>query len=957
MPVRSTFFLFICITFISFTNQLYAQDTKGLKSQANIHINAGRFGEAIDLLNKVISAEPREAEGYHLRGICFENRSQYFSSVIDLRRANKLNPENNTIKKDLARVTETWFAQLRRKIKGHQREIAIDPAVPVNYLEIGKSHRYLEEWDLAEIWYDKYLERDENASPDEIIRYSEILAKNKHIKKGETILKEWSDKYPDDWRLLSKYGYFTMWMGKRRNAETAFNRALEIKPFFKEAMDGLELAQRKPYVTQLDNDDVDKEYPIDRYYRLVKRNPARNDYRYKLIDELMKANRLTEAYQQILVLRKTEEGEERFEKKYEQIVSLRGGSNQKNLDRALSELEKDSSNANAVKEIAHFYELMENYNDALDLLQNFIEKYPDKRDNEILYQYARLSAWNKDYDSANESIDLLLEENPDNLKYKLFKAQLLTWNKENLETAEKYLQQVLENQPHNLEAIIAMSSLSLANDDITMAKGYADKAKAIDPENTSVTQLYSNIDFYYEVLKERKIYAELERARILFLDGNCEEAIEVYRGYIENSEPNEIVQKEFADAHFCAKKYDEALLIYDDILTSNYNPEIATQRAKVLYTMGDSVRAVQAFSEIVKENPEDFQANLYLGDALIKLGKTDSATAVYDSLLTWELDSTEISLIEQRKKWIPASGLSGIFESFPYYAGLQPTVGFYSDNLNFKFIYAGSRLELGFSKLLTFGVSFLKYYVKGSSKLSTIQKDVNTEFTSFKGSIFLRFSDKLTAGTSFGQITPRGLEYKNELDLFVNYDLSKKFNAGFSYSSSDAAILLYSPYLITTRLDADIYKFESFYETKGGIKFSGQYQYLSVSDKNKGEDLKLRVGKRFLYDLVAGYEYNYANWKYNSEFYYTPTGGFESHSAWADWEVEKEDDYKIFIGGRLGYIPSADEDSIIREIYGEGKYYLINKLSLVARMTLGSTYRFDTSYNYVSGSISAYWSF
>ncbi|MDZ7763108.1 MAG: hypothetical protein U5K00_01590 [Melioribacteraceae bacterium] len=43
--------------------------------------------------------------------------------------------------------------------------------------------------------------RDDDASPDEIIRYTEILSHTGSIRKGEIILEEFVSRYPEDWRL------------------------------------------------------------------------------------------------------------------------------------------------------------------------------------------------------------------------------------------------------------------------------------------------------------------------------------------------------------------------------------------------------------------------------------------------------------------------------------------------------------------------------------------------------------------------------------------------------------------------------------------------------------------------------------------------------------------------------------------------------------------------------------
>ena len=91
-------------------------------------------------------------------------------------------PENSDIKNNLTNATEQWYKLIYNEIEGYKREIAINPSKPENYLQIGKLYKNLGEWAEAELWYDKYLSM-EQASPDEIIRYTEILAKNNRVSK------------------------------------------------------------------------------------------------------------------------------------------------------------------------------------------------------------------------------------------------------------------------------------------------------------------------------------------------------------------------------------------------------------------------------------------------------------------------------------------------------------------------------------------------------------------------------------------------------------------------------------------------------------------------------------------------------------------------------------------------------------------------------------------------------
>ncbi|MDR3610653.1 MAG: tetratricopeptide repeat protein, partial [Ignavibacteriaceae bacterium] len=168
-----------------FSSRIFAQPhIDALKKDAIKEMSAGKYGEAIDLLNRYVSARPQEAEGYNLRGLCYQKRGDYEMAVYDFRSARKLAPNNSEINNNLSATTGAWNKILFNNIEGYKREIALYPKKPVNYLNVGKCYKNLGQWLIAEEWYDKYLAMEE-ASPDEIIRYTEILAKNNHIQKGE----------------------------------------------------------------------------------------------------------------------------------------------------------------------------------------------------------------------------------------------------------------------------------------------------------------------------------------------------------------------------------------------------------------------------------------------------------------------------------------------------------------------------------------------------------------------------------------------------------------------------------------------------------------------------------------------------------------------------------------------------------------------------------------------------
>lgn len=945
-------FLLLIIMFLSIVS--FAQKRENdYKNLALAHMKSGRYGEAIDLLNKYITANPRKADGYNTRGLCFEKRSQYEYAVLDFRRASKLEPNNQEVQRNLNRIIKIWYPILEKKIVGYKREIAIDANKASNYLNIGICYRWLEKWTDAETWYDEYLKRDANASPDEIIRYTEILTQTGHLAKGEKILKEYVDRYPEDWRLWSRYGYFLLWLGKSKPAEKAFENALSFKPFFKEAQDGLDLARKEGYVTKEDPKSFEQqEYAIDKYSRALKQKPDDLDTRFKLIDELIKAKRIEEAYQHLLYINLNFPDDPRFQEKYDYVMNYRDKNYHEQIDKLNGKLEKNPKDKSSVNEISKYYEYLQDYDSAISVLEGYFTANPDDNDPELKYRYAKILVWSQNFDDAITVMDEVLTVQPDNLDYQLFDAQLCVWTGREIEKAEGYLNNVLAKEPENFEALVSMGSIKLAQKDFDGAQSYADKAETLAPANPDVARLKDDIQLHKERAEQERLYLILEDGRKQVMDGNCVDALPFYQQYLDAAGPNDQVRKEMGDVYFCAKQHSEALAIYSDLLTNNgYDYDIAMQKAKVQFAMGDSINALQSFKDVVKEEPEDFEANLYLGDAYAKVGAFDSARTVYDSLRVRDLDSTQIALLDMRKSWVASSSFGGLLTSFPTAIGFAPSAAFYHDNLGFKLYKYGGRLEFATASIVSLGVSFFQNQVRSDTDTRT--------FNVFKGHAFVKLSERINIGGSYGIVNSVGLASKHETDAFINYDIKDRLSLQGTYLKTDAALLLYSSNLVNVRYDADHYRINAKYTHPNKIVVSGYFQYIKVYQNdpdygnNEGNDIQIRLGKEFDKDFYAGYEYFFSNYRYTTSVYYSPNN-FSSHALWGDYLLDKDKEYTLNIGGRLGYVPESD--FVIMEGYASGEYKPTEKLILQAKLTLGSSSRDDSSYKYVSGFISAYWS-
>jgi tetratricopeptide (TPR) repeat protein len=947
--MRRVFFL-IVITI--FPIEIFSQNTaEAFKTQGMYQMQVGRYGEAIELLNRYIAAFPQRYDGYHLRGLCHEKREQYEQSVYDLKTALKLSPSNGKVQQDLDRVIKTWHAILYNKIEGHKREIAIDPSKPVNYLEIGKCYNWLGQFALAEQWYDEYLKREE-ASADEVIRYTLILQKTGHIEKGEKILKRYVEKYPNDHRLWSRYGYFTLWLGKTKIAIEAFQRALVLRPFFKEAEDGLRIALGKGYVYTINDTSYrpekqqprSTEYPIDRYYRILRTNPGDDETRFTLINDLMAVNRLEEAYQQLQILQLKYQGQKKFDDLWQILTAHRDSVYTAGINKAKDDILANPLNKDAVKLYAEYCANLERFDEALLAYENYFNLSPDEADNEMRFRYAQLSAWNKSFQVANEQIDILISKEPGNIKYQLLASQIYSWQGINFEKAKEYLNNVLNSEPNNFEALIAMGSVELHYQNFEIAQGYVDKANTILPNDPAVTTLQSRLEFEKLRAEEERLFLVLEDGRKLAMEADYINALSKYNEYLSKAEPNRTIQREYADVKAASGDYSAAIDIYNQLLSTDYDFETDLQRAKVYYWMGDSVSALSEFQRIAEANPEVFEIQLYLGDSYTKMHKYNEAKKIYDALLDKTSDTSQIAMIETRMNWLPVTGLNAFLSTFPAYLTLYPDVYYFEDNTNYVYNNQSLRAEIGAFSFLTFGFSAGRGAYKNNS--------LTQYFSQIKGGLYIRIRNLLIIGAHFGRKYYRDNTSRNITDGFIRTEKDSVYLLQANYNYTDAAEVLYSAALVGKKFSVNSYQLYGWYKTKSGLKLSGNYNYMKVSDGNKGEVIEGRLGKYWEPDFIAGYEYSTTRFARKSTLYYSPAK-FESHSIWLDWDALMETDYSLTLGGKIGLIPA--DDFILTSAYFLFKLNISENIRLQVQGTLSNTSRETTGYSSRSIVLSAVW--
>jgi Flp pilus assembly protein TadD len=945
-----TVFIFI-IGILFFTAPFLISQSKYdvLKTQAEEHMSAGKFGEAINLLNRFISASPQDASGYHLRGLCYENRKDYEKSVYDFRSAVKLDQKNKAYNENLERVVKSWEALLYNKIVGFKRELKINPDKSLNYLEVGKCYKNLGNWLEAEKWYDEYIKRD-ILSADELIRYTEILAKNNHISKGEPLLKNYTEKYPDDHRLWSRYGYFTMWLGKKEIAIKAFEKALELRPYFKEALDGYDLVRGKGYIYTV-NDTTSRfnyglpvstgkgEYPVDKYYRVLSKKPQDNETRILLINELIKNNRYAEAEEQLKILSNTEA----YKNKVDELDKSLEISKNLYYNKRIVVLEKELSiNPHDKKlnlELAQTFAEKKEYDSSKVILSKLLEEYPS--DEEILYKSALVCLASGDLNVAYEKAEILITKDPDNKNYQLLFGQISTWSNKDPELAEFYLEKVLSKEPSNYSALSTLALLLIQNNQLADAEKYLGELSRINSKDPEYLKLTYMMEAQKKANQEADLYRIAESAREQLLKKNCDEAITLFKLYLSDANANPEVRRELVHAYLCKSDYKNAISIYDELLLERPDDYlVAKERAKLFLWKKDYLTALNEFLILSKANPDDAEVKLLLGDSYVGVKDFSNAREVYEELLLISPSSPEL---QERLGWIEGPSYH---DGFPIYTMLTPDFNYFTDNFDFLYSTYGLRLDLGITNYLTIGASAYGGLLGSDS--------VTNNISIFKGSIIGRFSKTVYASASLGSTLFPNDENQLLAEVTLKAEQPKLYSFSANYYSMDAAQLLYSPNLIDTRLRTNYFLLMGDYIIKTGWKFAGSYAFVAVSDDNKANRLILRFGKIFDKIVGVGYEYYYFDVKNETELYWSPEN-FESHSIWTDWEIVNDADVTANIGGRLGYIPS--DEFILREFYGVTSVKLADSFTIQGRLTFSTTAQSGKGYTSTSFGLSAFWSF
>lgn len=953
----------IAIIFFSCSAVLGQQSTQLLQKEAEKHFQAGRFGEAINMLNEIIEQNPKSFDAYVLRAHCYERRSQLKYSVEDLRKAAKINPGDTNVRNELIEIEKKWNLEIDHNIDKLEKDLTVRPNYYNNYPILAELYADKGNIEKSQLLYKKYIDSSEPSSQT-IIRYGELLAQTNKIKVGEKEFENFSKKYPNDEKINLKYGYFNLWLGNFNKAETIFTQILKRNPNLKEAQDGFKQSKSKGYFGSQNNaaQQVIKtksisvvDNKIENYKTKLITNSKDYKTRLEMADELIKVKRYEEAFDQFQIVVSDTIAIPKFSIYRNALIEKRDSTFNLLTENYKSKLDINPKQKELTSRLADYYAIMNDYDNAMLTLSNYFNLSDVNDGDELRFRYAKYASWQGDFEDASNQLDYLLFQDPANLKYQEFKAQILVWNNTHLDLAERYLENNIKAGNQSIEVILSLATLYIQNNHITNAEKYIEWAKSIDPHNKELKNVEKLYGEYQKTLNDKIIYSLIEDGRKFAQKGEIENAILKFDEYFSAiKKPTESELLEYADLQFRVNNINKSIEVYDNILKDHYSYDVAKLKAKNILWTKNYKDAITEFQKLLIQNPDDYECKVLLGEAYQNSQRFNMANSIYNDVLQKTNDEKIINMVSERMEFMPQTGFASLFSDFPSPIGFAPSAIHYSDNQDFSMNNIGGRLEVGIAKILYGGVSY--------SDINIYSSNLQRKFVTFKGNLFLKILDELQLSGSIGAINTINQPRRNTSSAMLTFGDNVIYSTQFSFEHSDAALVLNSPYLINIRNNVNIYRFTGFFEPTKKLRLSGYFNYISITDGNVGNDFNLRIGSQLLDETFFGYESRYTSYKYDSPFvpysnmtkrlYYSPQN-LDSHSLWAEWKHNQTNNLRLTLGAEIGYIPNYN--TVLREIEGKIDYNPYSRLILNLEVAAGSSYRYTSSYNYFSGALSFYW--
>ena len=185
-----------------------------------------------------------------------------------------------------------------------------------------------------------------------------------------------------------------------------------------------------------------KEFSIDKYFRIVRKNPDDYETRILLVEELYKYKRIEEAYQQLQILQKDHQDLQKVQQYWDSVTVYRDVVYHQKIKEYSDRFNKDPKDKEAVLKLSEYYTRLAEYDSALAALETYLQNIPEGKDSDVRFKYAQYSAWNYNWEKAIAQLNILIRKDPKNIDYQLLRGQIAVWTAQDFDEAKMYLNNV-----------------------------------------------------------------------------------------------------------------------------------------------------------------------------------------------------------------------------------------------------------------------------------------------------------------------------------------------------------------------------------------------------------------------------------------------------------------------------------------------------------------------------------
>jgi tetratricopeptide (TPR) repeat protein len=320
----------------------------------------------------------------------------------------------------------------------------------------------------------------------------------------------------------------------------------------------------------------------------------------------------------------------------------------------------DPDREEAYLDLSHIYHVNDRDEEALALLQRYLERSPYSE--RALFALGNIHWSKEDWSSALEDYLRILEINPDSIRALLDVADTYN-NLDEPESALPFYLRALENNPESFNILNQIGTCYEELRELDLAARYYQKALAVKPESLETIDALGNVAFmarryleatgyYLQVLDAEpdrlvtrfnlaRSYKGLDEASLALvhlerLHRQLGDIFEQGKGTVDLQQFQRLVLEQLANIHVSLEQYDQAAAILEEASLAGEVPdqEVLHNLARVRHMKGDLDAALQVLDRCREYYPDHQEADLLEVEIRLDGGRREGVEDVLDRLQT-----------------------------------------------------------------------------------------------------------------------------------------------------------------------------------------------------------------------------------------------------------------------------------------------------------------------------------